>query len=218
MTSGLLLTFEGLDGSGKTTQMHALAARLREEGQAVLETVEPGGTAIGANIRQILLDPASQGLSATAELLLYFAARAQNIDECIEPALLKGTIVLSDRFTDSTIAYQGGGRELGEDVVLLLDRIACRGRKPDLTFWVDIDRTASLERARARNRKQPPGGLAQTRMDDQAAAFYERVQIAYERLRQREPERIRRIEGSGSVAEVASRVWREFSDFRARRV
>jgi dTMP kinase len=126
---GLFVTFEGVDGSGKSTQLRRLAAALRARGERVVETVEPGGTAVGAQIRSILLDPANAMLGARAELLLYFAARAQNVDEILEPAIARGDIVLSDRWTDSTLAYQGWGRGLGEEVVEALDRIACRGRQ-----------------------------------------------------------------------------------------
>jgi dTMP kinase len=127
----LFITFEGMDGSGKTTQLRRLAAHLRALGRAVLETAEPGGTAIGTKIRQILLDARNQALSPTAELLLYFASRAQNVDESIQPALDRGEIVLADRFTDSTLAYQACARGLGADVVLALDEIACRGLRPE---------------------------------------------------------------------------------------
>ena len=126
---GLFITFEGGDGSGKSTQMHRLADRLRAAGYEVIETAEPGGTAIGRQIRAILLDSANQELSATTELLLYFASRAQNVDECIRPSLQRGAIVLSDRFTDATIAYQGAARGLGRDVVMTIhDRTALLGR------------------------------------------------------------------------------------------
>src|SRR5262249_22454948 len=149
------LTFEGMDGSGKTTQMHRLAERLRKQGRVVLETVEPGGPPISQKIRRILLDAANQELSPTAEVLLYFASRAQNVDEWIKPALERGEIVLSDRFTDSSLVYQGIGRGLGVETVEELDRIACRGLTPDLTILVDVDAEASLARARARNIAQP---------------------------------------------------------------
>ena len=132
--------------------------RLRAGGRAVLETAEPGGPPIGMKIRRILLDSRNQELSPTAELLLYFASRAQNVDEWIRPALERGEIVLSDRFTDSSLVYQGCGRGLGADTVLALDRIACRGLKPDLTILVDVDAEASLARARARNAAEPHSG------------------------------------------------------------
>src|SRR5215212_9111874 len=121
---GLFISFEGMDGSGKTTQMRRLAARLRGMGRTVVETVEPGGPPIAMKIRRILLDSANQELSAAAELLLYFASRAQNVDQVIRPALERGEIVLSDRFTDSSLVYQGFGRGLGADAVRALDQVA----------------------------------------------------------------------------------------------
>ena len=201
---GLFISFEGLDGSGKTTQMRRLAKRLRARGHVVLETVEPGGTEIGGKIRQVLLDAANQELSPTAELLLYFASRAQNVDERILPALRRGEIVLADRFTDSTLVYQGCGRGLGAETVLALDRVACRGLKPDLTLLVDIDVETSLARARARNAAQPAG---ETRMDEQSLEFHRKVYEAYQALAAGEPERIRRIDGRVAIEEIELAIW-----------
>jgi dTMP kinase len=214
---GLFLTFEGLDGCGKTTQMRLLADRLRQEGETVIETVEPGGTAIGTAIRSILLDPANQHLSSSAEMLLYFAARAQNVDEILTPAIARGEIVISDRWTDSTWAYQGFGRNLGTAVIRSLDSIACRGRRPDLTLWVDIDLETSLDRAHARNRDRAASGATRdTRMDDQSCAFFERVLQGYQSLAEAEPDRVARIDGRGSVAEVAARIDQAYRHFRSR--
>jgi len=201
---GLFISFEGLDGSGKTTQMRRLAKRLRARGHVVLETVEPGGTEIGGKIRQVLLDAANQELSPTAELLLYFASRAQNVDERILPALRRGEIVLADRFTDSTLVYQGCGRGLGAETVLALDRVACRGLKPDLTLLVDIDVETSLARARARNAAEPAG---ETRMDEQSLEFHRKVYEAYQALAAGEPERIRRIDGRAAIEEIERAIW-----------
>ncbi|MDE3159543.1 MAG: dTMP kinase [Acidobacteriota bacterium] len=201
---GLFISFEGLDGSGKTTQMRRLAKRLRARGHVVLETVEPGGTEIGGKIRQVLLDAANQELSPTAELLLYFASRAQNVDERIGPALRRGEIVLADRFTDSTLVYQGCGRGLGAETVLALDRIAGRGLKPDLTLLLDIDVETSLARARARNAAQPAG---ETRMDEQSLEFHRKVYEAYQALAAGEPERIRRIDGRAAIEEIELAIW-----------
>jgi len=208
LTRGLFVTFEGLDGSGKTTQMRRLAERLRARGKTVFETVEPGGTEIGRKIRQILLDAVNQELSPTAELLLYFASRAQNVDETILPALERGEIVLADRFTDSTLAYQGCGRGLGADVVLALDRIACRGLKPDLTLLIDIDVKTSLARAHSRN---AAGGGSETRMDEQSLEFHRKVYDAYQALAVRERQRICRIDGSKAMDEVEREVWEAVS-------
>ena len=201
---GLFISFEGLDGSGKTTQMRRLAKRLRARGHVVLETVEPGGTEIGGKIRQVLLDAANQELSPIAELLLYFASRAQNVDERIGPALRRCEIVLADRFTDSTLVYQGCGRGLGAETVLALDRVACRGLKPDLTLLVDVDVETSLARARARNAAQPAG---ETRMDEQSLEFHRKVYEAYQALAAGEPERIRRIDGRAAIEEIELAIW-----------
>jgi len=203
-TRGLFITFEGMDGSGKTTQMHRLAARIRAQGKAVVETAEPGGTAIGQQIRQILLDAVNQELSPTAELLLYFASRAQNVDEVIRPALARGEIVLADRFTDSSVVYQGCGRGLGAETVLALDRIACRGLVPDLTLLVDIDVESSLARAHARNARAPDAG---TRMDEQGIEFHRKVYDAYQALAAREPRRIKRIGGRAGKDEIETEIW-----------
>lgn len=200
----LFLTFEGMDGSGKTTQMHRLAGRLRAAGRTVLETAEPGGTAIGREIRRILLDARNQELSATAELLLYFASRAQNVDELIVPALGRGEIVLADRFTDSSLVYQGCGRGLGADTVTALDRVACRGLKPDLTILVDINVETSLARAHARN---TAGSGSETRMDEQSVDFHRKVYDAYQALADREPERIKRVDGRRTIDEVEQAIW-----------
>lgn len=207
---GLFITFEGMDGSGKTTQMRRLGERLRTRGRPVLETAEPGGTAIGRMIRGILLDARNQDLSPSAELLLYFASRAQNVDECILPALDRGEVVLADRFTDSTLAYQGCGRGLGAEAVMALDRIACRGLKPDLTLLVDIDVETSLARAHARNRE---AAGAETRMDEQSLDFHRKVHHAYRALAEREPERIKTVDGRGTMEQTEDAIWRIVSPY-----
>ena len=204
MSRGLLITFEGMDGSGKTTQMRRLTQRLRAAGRTVLETVEPGGTAIGREIRRILLDARNQELSPSAELLLYFASRAQNVDELILPALASGQIVVADRFTDSSLAYQGCGRGLGTDTVLALDRVACRGLRPDLTILIDIDVETSLARAHARNKAR---SASETRMDEQSVEFHRKVYDAYQALAAREPDRIKRVDGRLAVGEVERAIW-----------
>jgi dTMP kinase len=201
---GLFITFEGMDGSGKTTQMHRLAERLREMGRTVIETVEPGGPRIAMMIRRILLDSANQELSPRAELLLYFASRAQNVDEVIRPALERGEIVLSDRFTDSSLVYQGYGRGLGADAVAALDRVACRGLKPDLTILVDVDAESSLARARARNEAEPH---CETRMDDQSLDFHRAVYRAYHALAKAEPERVKVVNGRADIDTIEREVW-----------
>jgi dTMP kinase len=203
-SSGLFITFEGMDGSGKTTQMHRLAARLRALGRTVLETAEPGGPPIAMKIRRILLDSAHQELSPTTEILLYFASRAQNVDQWILPALGRGEIVLSDRFTDSSLVYQGAGRNLGVAAVAALDGIACRGLKPDLTLLVDVDPEASLARARARNAAAPH---CETRLDDESLDFHRRVWDAYHALARSEPQRVKLVNGRTGLDSIEKEVW-----------
>jgi dTMP kinase len=192
---GRFITFEGPEGSGKSTQLRLLGERLRKSGMDVLETQEPGGTPIGIQIRHVLLDAKNRELCPTAELLLMFASRAQNVDQLILPALSAGRTVLSDRFTDSTLVYQGVGRGLGADVVYDLDRIACRGLVPDLTLLIDIDTETGLARAR------------QTRMEEQGVGFHHRVREAYRQLAADEPARVKLIDGSQTREAVAEQVW-----------
>jgi dTMP kinase len=201
---GLFITFEGLDGAGKTTQLKLLAARLREQGKPVLETAEPGGTSVGMQIRHILLNAENKELSALTELLLMFACRAQNVEESILPALDQGLIVLCDRFTDSTVAYQGVARGLGIETVLAMDRIACQGLAPHLTLYIDIDVQTALERAHHRNRDD---ARADTRIEEQTPEFHTKVRDAYLDLAATHPERIRLVDGLGTREEVAERIW-----------
>lgn len=201
---GLFITFEGPEGSGKSTQLRRLAARLREAGQVVLETSEPGGTPIGMQIRRILLDSKNNEMRPTTELLLMFAARAQNVDEWILPALSRGEVVLSDRFTDSSLVYQGAARGLGAEVVYEVDRIACRGLVPDLTIVVDIETELGLERAHGRNRKTQD---VETRIDEQAIGFHRKVRDAYLQLASDEPNRVKLVDGSRSEETVEKDVW-----------
>ena len=201
---GLFITFEGPEGSGKSTQLRRLAARLRTEGRTVVETAEPGGTAIGMQIRRVLLDAKNHELRPTTELLLMFAARAQNVDELVLPALSRGEIVLCDRFTDSSLVYQGAARGLGADVVYEVDRIACRGLVPDLTIVVDIATELGLERARTRNQNTQD---VETRLDEHAVDFHRKVRDAYLQLAADEPNRVKLIDGSGSEEDVEKEVW-----------
>jgi dTMP kinase len=202
---GLFITFEGPEGSGKSTQIRRLAARLRAEDRVVLETVEPGGTPIGMQIRRVLLDAKNLEMRPTTELLLMFAARAQNVDEAILPALSRGEIVLCDRFTDSSLVYQGAARGLGAEVVFEIDRIACRGLVPDLTIVIDIQTELGLERAHGRNRKTQD---VETRLDEQAIDFHRKVRDAYLQLAADEPGRVKLIDGSGSEEKVEKEVWK----------
>jgi dTMP kinase len=205
--SGLFLTLEGPDGSGKSTQFRLLAARLRSLNVPLLESAEPGGTPIGQKIRRILLDPENVELSPTSELLLMFAARAQNVDQWIQPALAQGKLVLSDRFTDSTLVFQGSARGLGWDIVRTVDQIACRGLVPDLTICIDIDTDTGLARAQARNRNHT--GVSESRLDEQALDFHQKARAAYHELARQEPVRFRLIDGNAAPDVVAERVWRQ---------
>jgi dTMP kinase len=202
---GRFITFEGPEGSGKTTQMRLAVERLRNEGVNVVATQEPGGTDIGRSIRRIVLDAKNQALCARAELLLYFAARAQNTHELILPALARGATVVSDRFTDSTLAYQGTARGLGKDVVLELHKVACGDLWPDITIVIDIDPDTGLQRAQARN--QTSVGANENRFEEESRAFHEQVRSAYFDLSRAHPERIKLIDGRADPSTVAQRVW-----------
>jgi dTMP kinase len=201
---GTFITFEGPEGSGKSTQMKLLATRLRQAGRDVLESQEPGGTPIGQQIRRVLLDSKNRELGATTELLLMFAGRAQNVDQWILPALSAGRIVLSDRFTDSTLVYQGAARGLGAELVYEVDRIACRGLVPDQTLVIDIDTETGLERAR---RRADSVQDVETRIEEQDLAFHRKVREAYRQLAVDEPRRVKSIDGGRSPEEVAADVW-----------
>ena len=203
MNQGLFITFEGVDGCGKTTQLRLLASWLRERGREVVETVEPGGTAIGGEIRKILLDPANTEIRPRTELLLYFASRAQNVEQIIRPALARKAVVLCDRFTDSTIVYQGCGRGLDTDIILDLDRIACGSLKPDLTVLIDVDLDTSLGRARRRNNHS---NEKESRIDEEARDFHERVRRGYLGLAANQPDRFITIDGMHPVWEVSARI------------
>jgi len=211
MTSrrGLFITFEGPEGSGKSTQLRMLAARLRSQNRDVFETAEPGGTPIGTQIRRVLLDAKNQEMFPTTELLLMFACRAQNVDQWILPALAQGQIVLSDRFTDSTLGYQGIARGLGAEVVYDVDRIACRGLVPDLTLVIDVDVETGLKRVHARNSRTED---VETRIDDQEVGFHRKVRDAYHQLASDEPKRVRLIDGSLEEDAVAAEVWHAVAD------
>ena len=204
---GWLITFEGLDGCGKSTQLERLARTLREQNVAVTATREPGGTATGERIRQLLLDTKTSGLNPVAEMALMFACRSQHVEEVILPALRAGQIVLCDRFTDSTEAYQGAGRGLGSEAVLVLHRILCGNLRPDLTILMDSDLASSVERARRRN--QGRGGSEtsdENRFELENRAFFARVQAAYREIARREPERVVIIDARGTPEETHGKI------------
>lgn len=187
---GIFITFEGLDGCGKTTQLTRLQEVLSARGIDTLPTREPGGSRIGERIRAILLDSRTAGLSPLSELGLMFADRAQHVQEIIEPALAAGKVVLCDRYTDSTEAYQGYGRELGSEIVLSLHRELCNDLWPDLTLLLESDHDASIARARSRNQKSDS---SEGRFENEDAAFFRRVHNGFERIAKRESARVVRI-------------------------
>lgn len=201
---GLFVTFEGGEGCGKSTQMRLLCDRLRREGYRVTENVEPGGTRIGKQIRSVLLGAENQELAPTAELLLFFASRAQAVSQLIVPALEAGHIVVSDRFTDSSFAYQGIARGLGVEAVGALEAIACQGVTPHLTLWLDIEVEAGLKRARARNQENAG---KETRLDDESLAFHHKVRDAYFLLWEQNPDRVRRINAEPGIESVHDVIW-----------
>lgn len=184
---GLLISIEGGEGAGKSTVLHAVRNLLVDRGLDVVLTREPGGTACGEAIRQILLDPEGKPCAGT-ELLLMFAARAQLVDEVIRPALGRGEAVLTDRFTDASFAYQGGGRGIDMGVIAELERWAA-GIRPDLTFLLDVGVSVGLERARSR-------GSAPDRIESEQVEFFERVRSAYLARAAAEPQRFRLIDAS----------------------
>jgi dTMP kinase len=207
---GRFVTFEGLDGCGKSTQLAKLAAVLRAQGLPVVVTREPGGTPTGEKIRQLLLDTKTSSLAPFAEMALMFAARAQHIAEVIQPALAEGQIVLCDRFTDSTEAYQGGGRKLGSEAVLTLHRILCGGLQPEITILMDSDVAASVDRARRRNRSHSSkNGKAKTdenRFEQESRAFFGRVRNAYLAIAKRDPQRVVLVNARGTPEETHRRI------------
>jgi dTMP kinase len=201
---GKFITFEGLDGSGKSTQIEKLARALRAHGVAVAVTREPGGTPAGERIREVLLHSTTSGLSPLAEMALMFASRAQHIHEMILPALAEGRVVLCDRFTDSTEAYQGAGRKLGTKPVLTLHEILCGGLQPDLTILLDNEVAFSVERARRRNRKHKNvrPDKDENRFEQEGRAFFGRVRHAYLAIARREPHRVHVINARGTPQET----------------
>jgi dTMP kinase len=204
MPRGYFITLEGIDGCGKSTQVKRLAAHLRERHLDVVTTRQPGGTPFGDKLRSLLLDSRATALSSHTELALMFADRAQCIQQVIAPALEKGSIVVCDRFTDSTEAYQGGGRGLGSAAVLELHRILCGNLQPDLTFLLQPGIEGCLSRARKRN--STTHGPNENRFEQEQADFFRAVADKYREIAAREPQRVVLIEGEGSIAEVHARL------------
>lgn len=203
MNPGRLITFEGLDGCGKSTQAALLAAKLRDMGREVIETREPGGTAFGEQARALLLHAEKTRLAPQAELALMFASRAQLVAELIQPALARGAWVVCDRFVDSSEAYQGAGRGLGVEAVHLLRRALVGELQPDLTFWLVLAPGESV--ARARGRQGERESLSDS-FERESRAFFERVHAGYHGIALREPQRFVPIVAAGDVEAVHSRI------------
>jgi len=207
MPRGLFITLEGLDGSGKTTQIKRLAVWMQKRGLHPVITRQPGGTATGDRIRALLLDSGSTPLAPMTEMALMFADRAQAIAEVIEPALASGKVVLCDRFTDSTEAYQGGGRQLGSERVLDLHRLVCGNLPPDLTLLLLPSLDSSLARARNRNeRSVAQTGKDENRFEQEQGDFFKRAWEKYREIARREANRVVLIEGNLSIDEVHEQI------------
>jgi dTMP kinase len=213
MPRGRFVSFEGVEGTGKTTQLGLLADYLSRHGVAAIATREPGGTPLGERLRGLLLDPAGSPV-ALAELLMLEAARAQLVARVVEPALAAGRWVLSDRFADSSLAYQGGARRLPPATVRRLNALACGDTVPDRTIVLELP----VEEALARARRRPTTTAANRRFEDEALAFHRAVARAYRNLARREPARVCLVDGSGTPEQVHVRVVAAVADLLPRRL
>ncbi|MCD9186815.1 MAG: dTMP kinase [Pyrinomonadaceae bacterium] len=206
--SGKFISFEGIDGSGKSTQLRMLASELRVRGFEVLTTMEPGGTPLGRRLRAAFLET-EENVAPLAELLLFAADRAQHVNFLIKPALAEGKIVISDRYADATFAYQGAGRGFSEETVNAVIKLATDGLKPDLTLFFDVPVEKAIMRTNARTDEE----TQKNRMDSETIEFYERVRTAYLGIAEREPERFIVIDGDASVGEIKAKILPIISDF-----
>jgi dTMP kinase len=198
---GKLITFEGIEGCGKTTQIKLLGDYLRKKGYNIYETREPGGTLIGDQIRRILLNPDNKGMGEIAELFLYEACRAQLIDEVISKRADNKEVILCDRFTDSTLAYQGYGRGLDKGIINELNRIASDGIIPFLTILLDLDATAGLKRANGRNIKNKNHGI-EDRFEKETLEFHQKVREGFLKIASENPERVKVVDANKGIEEI----------------
>jgi len=208
---GKFITFEGIDGSGKSTQLRMLANELRVRGFNVLPTSEPGGTPLGRRLREAFLET-EENVAPLAELLLFAADRAQHVNFLVKPALAEGKIVISDRYADATFAYQGAGRGFSESTVNQVIELATDGLKPDLTLFFDLP----IEKAVLRTNNRTDAGEQKNRMDKETAGFYARVREGYLKIAANEPERFRVVHAEGSPSEVQVRVVEIVTKFLSR--
>lgn len=198
---GKFITFEGIDGSGKSTQLRMLAGELRQRGVDVITTCEPGGTPLGRRLREAFLDT-EEPVAPIAELLLFAADRAQHVEFLIKPALNNGRVIISDRYADATSAYQGAGRGFSEETISTIIQLATGGLKPDLTIFFDLSVNEAIARTKSRSEHGPSN-----RLDSETAEFYSRVRDAYLKLIEAEPSRFRLIDANASVDEVRAKVF-----------
>jgi dTMP kinase len=209
----LFITFEGLDGSGKTSHLQALAGRLRSRGLELTCTHEPGGTPLGDALRALFKDRRWPDLDGRVELMLLFASRRQHLLEVIDPALAAGRHVLCDRFTDSTLAYQGAGRRVDLETILAVDRLATGCRRPHRTLLLDL--APEVARARRQSSSRKPGAAPPDRLDDLDLGFYRRVRERYLELARAEPSRFVVIDASGERARTAAQIDAALADLEA---
>lgn len=205
---GKFITFEGIDGSGKSTQLEILANELRVSGFDVITTQEPGGTALGHRLRKVFLET-EERVTPIAELLLFAADRAQHVEFLIKPSIAAGKIVVSDRYADATVAYQGAGRGFDHAIINQITELATGGLKPDLTLFFDV----SVETAVSRTHRRSAEGEQKNRMDSESVEFYERVRAAYLQTAESEPNRFIIIDGSGAIDDVKAKTLEIVTNF-----
>jgi dTMP kinase len=201
----MFITLEGIEGSGKTTQIQTIAQWLSATGRDCLTTREPGGTAIGGQIRSVLLDPDNCDLAPTAEMLLYVADRVQHLDTVVRPALAAGRVVVCDRYFDATLVYQGYARGLDKDIIRQLHQLACNGLMPDLTLLLDLDPEAGLARAWRRIHSDDAHAV-ESRFEREQLLFHQRVRSGYLDLARLEPQRFAIIDADVDAQEVAAQI------------
>ncbi len=215
MPHGIFITFEGIDGSGKSTQVSKLVEYLKGRSVPAVMTREPGGTKVGEHIRDILLHPGNGKMASLTELVLMYAARGQHLDEVVRPALARGRVIVSDRYNDASFAYQGYGRMLGSRTVRALDQIICGRTQPDLTLLLDLDPRTALERARRRNRRERS---TDTRFENHGLKFQQRVRAGYLAIARQQPRRIKVIAADRPAEEIQADVRKLVDALLARRL
>ena len=210
---GIFITLEGIDGTGKSTQVRLLAKHLRGRGYRVVATREPGGTRVGEQVRGILLASRTGKLAPLAELALMYAARAQHLERVVLPALARGKVVVSDRFNDASFAYQGCGRKLGVAAVWAFDQAVCGPTQPDLTIVLDLSPRASLKRAKGRELRR---NSVRGRFEAEGLRFHERVRAGYLFIAREDPRRVKVVRADRPVAEVQAEIRSIVANFLAR--